>query len=771
MYFRIMQRLTQTIRPCKKCSLFLFPKSSCPPLYGETMLDLSVILLIGTQQAHHLSSGSPSLRIGVSQNSQETHHNEFLSNFHLASNSKHGILGAYKEEKKEEFQEVVAVEEEEEIVCRRIESITHKKESSHNRFSPSFCHAPNAKSGILGIHKEDKGQEFEIEGEEDDICRRIESITHKKESFLTDKKPGIYAQSLSQGESFSNVENIYNILKRFHNKDHQLKLALTNGGIVLSPSLVEKVLKRCGESGNLSFRFFIWSSKQPGYCHSYDCYKLMIKQLGKMRQFGTVWALLEEMRKDNPEHITPETFVILLRRFAASRMVGKAIEVLDEMPKFGCEPDEHTFGCLLDALCKNNAVKEAASLFEDMKYKFSPNLKHYTSLLYGWCREGKIIEAKHILVQMKEAGFEPDIVVYNNLLSGFAIAEKMEDGYDLLIEMKHKGYPPNATSYTILIQALCSKGRMEEALRLFVEMKRNGCLADVVTYTTLISGFCKVGKLDNAYELLESMVKQGCRPNQMTYLCILGAHEKKEELEECLELVREMSKTGIKPDANIYNTLIRLACKLGQVKEAFDVWNEMEAKGFSAGIDSFTIMIHGLLLQGNSLIDACKYFKEMVGRGLLATPQYGTFKELLNGLMRAGKLEMGKDIWDTIRSGGCHLNVYAYTIWIHSLFDHGHVKEACGYCLEMLDGGIMPQADTFAKLMRGLRKLYNRQIAAEITERVRQMASDRNMSFKSYSRRGVKLDLEKLTPKKKKNEKDAKKAKKSRFQRHRMRSS
>ena len=115
------------------------------------------------------------------------------------------------------------------------------------------------------------------------------------------------------------------------------------------------------------------------------------------------------------------------------------------------------FGCLLDALCKNGCVKEAALLFKDMRVQFTPTLKHFTSLLYGWCKEGQLIEAKFVLVQMREAGFEPDIVVYNNLLSGYAQLGKMSDAFDVLKEMRRKGCEPNATSYTILIKCLINE--------------------------------------------------------------------------------------------------------------------------------------------------------------------------------------------------------------------------------------------------------------------------------------------------------------------------
>nr|DAD29277.1 TPA_asm: hypothetical protein HUJ06_030745 [Nelumbo nucifera] len=589
------------------------------------------------------------------------------------------------------------------------------------------------------------------DGDEKLMNRIISSISADRRRGLglvfLENKSGIYNHQPNCDEYSTDVEKFYRILRKYHSRVPKLELALQECGVVIRSGLVERVLNRCGDAGNLGYRFFAWASKQPGYRHSYEVYKSMIRILGKMRQFDAVWALIEEMRRENPQLITSDTFVVLMRRFASARMVQKAIEVLDEMPKYGCEPDEHVFGCLLDALCKNGSVKEAASLFEDMRIQFTPTLKHFTSLLYGWCREGKLMEAKYILVQMREAGFEPDIVVYNNLLSGYALAGKMLDAFDLLQEMKSKGCNPNPTSYTILIQALCSKEKMEEAMRVFVEMQRNSCVADVVTYTTLISGFCKWGKINKAYELLDSMIRQGCTPNQMTYLHILLAHEKKEELEECMELVDEMRKFGCIPDLSIYNTVIRLACKLGEVKEGVKAWNDMEASGFSPGVDTFIIMINGFLGQG-CLVETCGYFKEMVGRGLLSVPQYGTLKALLNALLRMDKLEMAKDLWGCIMTKGCELNVYAWTIWIHALFSNGHVKEACFYCLDMLEVGVMPQPDTFAKLMRGLRKLYNRQIAAEITEKVRKMAADRQMTFKMYKRRGERNLKEKVKAKK-----------------------
>jgi pentatricopeptide repeat protein len=302
--------------------------------------------------------------------------------------------------------------------------------------------------------------------------------------------------------------------------------------------------------------------------------------------------------------------------------------------------------------------------------------------------------------------------------------------------MKNRGCPPNTASYTNLIHALCAAERLEEASRLFKDMKRNGCFPDVVSYTTLINGFCKLRKLDQGYQLLDDMIQQRCVPNQMTYSCLLREHERREELKEALDLFQEMSENGCDPDLSIYNTLLRLSCKLGKLNEASTIWNKMNSNGISPDLDTYTIFIHGLHNQGN-LTDACKYFKEMVEKGVLPAPQYGTLKALLNTLLRAGKLEVAADLWDCMKKRASHINIFAYTIWIQALCSNGEAKEACSYCADMIEDGLLPQPSTYQMIMKGLRKLFNRRIADELRAKIRQLISEKNLSFKSFATQGV----------------------------------
>ncbi|KAL6843494.1 hypothetical protein ACP4OV_026556 [Aristida adscensionis] len=541
------------------------------------------------------------------------------------------------------------------------------------------------------------------------------------------------------------AELAYRLLRRHHGDPRRLAAALSASGLdPSSPRLLDAVLRRCGAASALALHFFHWCS--PSLPAPLPSSLALLARSFSRASSAPSPSLLAPL----PANLLGASLLCpLLRRLPPPRLLPFAHSLLSSRPD---RDHPALFLSLLEALSKAGHAPAAERLAEELQPRLPLSLRHYTALLYGWCRLGKLDEAKHVLARMKAAEVAPDVVAFNTLLAGFVADGRFEDAYELAREMERRGSPPNAVSYTTLMQGLGARGRVDEAMRVFVEMRRKGCAPDAVTYGTLVTAFCKAGKMSQGYEFLDAMSRDGLRVDAAVYLGFFVAHEKKEQLEECLELMERMRECRCPPDLSVYNLVIRLACKLGETKQAMTLWNEMENGGLSPGVDTFAIMVSGLVAQG-SLIDACSYFKDMVGRGLFVAPQYGVLKDLLNALVRDEKLELAKDVWGCIVSSGCELNVSSWTIWIHALYAKKHVKEACLYCLDMLEAGLMPQPDTFAKLMKGLKKLYNRQIAAEITEKVRKMAEERHVSFKMYKRRGVKDLEEKPKAKRRKGQK------------------
>ncbi|KAF8404408.1 hypothetical protein HHK36_009293 [Tetracentron sinense] len=108
----------------------------------------------------------------------------------------------------------------------------------------------------------------------------------------------------------------------------------------------------------------------------------------------------------------------------------------------------------MGGLCDSGRLKEAVELFEEMvsKVQVMPDALTYNVLVNGFCREGKVDQARKIMDFMRKNGCCPNIFIYSALMNRF-----------------------------------CKEGRVEEAIL----MRKSGMKVDVVGYTTLINYLCR----------------------------------------------------------------------------------------------------------------------------------------------------------------------------------------------------------------------------------------------------------------------------------------
>ncbi|KAL2941814.1 hypothetical protein RDABS01_030164 [Bienertia sinuspersici] len=66
-----------------------------------------------------------------------------------------------------------------------------------------------------------------------------------------------------------------------------------------------------------------------------------------------------------------------------------------------------------------------------------------------------------------------------------------------------------------------------------------------------------------------------------------------------------------------------------------EIWNDMKEAGAGPDLDSYTVLIHGLV-EKEKWKEACEYFVQMIEKGFL--PQKITFEMLYRGLIQADKL-------------------------------------------------------------------------------------------------------------------------------------
>jgi pentatricopeptide repeat protein len=292
-------------------------------------------------------------------------------------------------------------------------------------------------------------------------------------------------------------------------------------------------------------------------------------------------------------------------------------------------------------------LQVATEVFNKRKYKYGPNEKMYSILIYGWCKVNRSDMAKKFLKDMLVHGIEPNIVTYNILLNGICRHASLHPDYrfdrtvhaaeDLLKEMRGRGIEPDVTSYSIILHVYSRAHKPELCLCMFRSMKERGICPTVATYTSVIKCLSSCGRLEDGEILLDEMVAEGVCPSPATYNCFLKEYRGRKDVTAALELYNKMKAPGslTAPDIHTYNILLGMFSKLNRHGTVMDIWSDMCESTVGPDLDSYTLLIH-CFCDSQKWREACQFFMEMIEKGFL--PQKITFETLYRGLIQADML-------------------------------------------------------------------------------------------------------------------------------------
>merc|ERR1719373_1037055 len=131
-----------------------------------------------------------------------------------------------------------------------------------------------------------------------------------------------------------------------------------------------------------------------------------------------------------------------------------------------------TYNTLLDACAKACSMSKASQLLEDMGDSGAePDIITYSTLVKGYCAEGDVDRAFHILDEMKRDNkFSPDEIMYNSILDGCAKQHRVDDALRMLDEMKSNSIPPSNYTLSILVKILGHARRLNQAFKMVEDM-------------------------------------------------------------------------------------------------------------------------------------------------------------------------------------------------------------------------------------------------------------------------------------------------------------
>lgn len=430
----------------------------------------------------------------------------------------------------------------------------------------------------------------------------------------------VKGSNINDENFIQNVETVLGILHKFSKNVSEAKRRLEECGFPASAELVAEVLSRIRNDWEAAFTFFLWAGKQPGYAHSITEYHSMISILGKMRKFDTAWSLIDEMRsgRSGPSLITPQTLLIMIRRYCAVHDVGKAIGTFYAFKRYGFNVSLEEFQDLLCALCRYKNVQDAEHLLLCNENMFLFDTKSFNIVLNGWCNMMvNLRQAKRFWWNMGKRGIARDVYSYGSMISCYSKAGNLRDVLKLFEQMKELGIEPDMKVYNAVVYALAKGKCVKEAFNLVKMMEEKGSSPNAVTYNSLIKPLCKARRVDDAREVFDEMLRRGLSPSDRTYHAFFAVLRTAEEV---FELLSKMKETGCYPTNDTYIMLIRKFCRWQQHENVFKLWTGMVESGISPDRSSYIVLIHGFFLNGK-LDDAYKYYQEMKAKGFPPEPK------------------------------------------------------------------------------------------------------------------------------------------------------
>ncbi|XP_040376423.1 putative pentatricopeptide repeat-containing protein At5g40405 [Oryza brachyantha] len=342
-------------------------------------------------------------------------------------------------------------------------------------------------------------------------------------------------------------------------------------------------------------------------------------------------------------------------------------------------PTPFTFSLLLAALASSPSAgceRLAARLAHAQAFKCGA-LAHpvvTNCLLKLYCSLGLLGHARRVF----DSGAALDVVSWNTMVSGYG------KGGDLVAAREVFGRMPerNLVSWSAMVDACVRAGEFGEALRVFDRMMTERFRPDVVVLVSALKACAHLGAVERGRWV-------------HGYL--------------------ETESFGGRPANVLLETaLVDMYCKCGCLEEAWRVFHGVQ----QGDVVLWNAMIGGLAMNGYGQ-RALELFRKMVHKGFM--PNESTFIVVLCACTHTGRVDEGKEIFDSMQNYGIKPQREHYGCLADLLGRAGCVEEAEALLLDM---PMEPQASQWGALMSSCQMHNDINVGERVGKRLIELEPD-----------------------------------------------
>merc|ERR1719262_510668 len=182
----------------------------------------------------------------------------------------------------------------------------------------------------------------------------------------------------------------------------------------------------------------------------------------------------DEDNEANEPIVDVVSYNTVIKGFAQAGMLPRCFDCLHEMRSNNLEPDDVTFGTLLDMCIADNDMNAANEVVDLLVRGDRPvDTVMCTLFIKGLVRANKLPKAVELYEEMKRRncnGSQPDIVTYSVLIKAFVDTNDLERALLLVEDMTAAGHSPDDIILTHLLEGCRFVGNHVLGKRLFTDM-------------------------------------------------------------------------------------------------------------------------------------------------------------------------------------------------------------------------------------------------------------------------------------------------------------
>jgi pentatricopeptide repeat protein len=316
-------------------------------------------------------------------------------------------------------------------------------------------------------------------------------------------------------------------------QSHDHKQIRSQSNTSLEPFYVtgSQVTARCKE-GNVDAALTIYTSKpDPLGATS------LITLFGKENNIDQAWKVYQTLLESKEHKPNPFVYNALLSACKRCGQYEQSIRLLNDMEKYGVNPDELGFRLLIGACVQTNDVETAKKLVEKVtsqEYTVALDAYHCTRLLQIFAKEGRMSDAANMLEFMNQLRVVPDEVTFMVLLTGCSNAKDLAFGKKVHSLISKHIQTPDLMLENALLNMYTKCNDMRAAQSLFDQFQKKRENLDAVAWNTMITGYVSNGQHEKAVELFRAM-QQDTKPTSVTYNAMFAIGQQNKKLAKELE--------------------------------------------------------------------------------------------------------------------------------------------------------------------------------------------------------------------------------------------